>query len=201
MRTKFVVVLLSAAALALGTMAFLRRHESIVPAPVPVPPPVAVSAAPITAPYHPPPAPIPAVAPAVTAQDRQAAIEAEKNNLLSWQTGDDPQCLSNILADLNSPEKEIRMAAIQAAVQFESTDAIPVLRAQAAGDNDPDEKTALLQAADYLSLPPLTFTTGNPPMTQQQSQEATQRHADSQAAFQARVQAQNGQASSTPAPN
>lgn len=211
-RTKFVLILLSAAALALGTMAYLRRQERIVPAPAPVQPAVAVSAAPAAAPYLPPPppppsvtppafAPAPVAAPAVTPQEKQANIEAEKDNLLSWQMSDDPQCLSNILADLNSPEKEIRLAAIQAAVQFENTNAIPVLRAQAANDNDPDEKAALLQAADYLSLPPLTFTTGNAPMTQQQSQDAAQRRGDSQLAVQARVQAQNGQGTSTPAPN
>ena len=89
------------------------------------------------------------------------AIKAEEDRLSTLEWNNDPASLSNILADLNSPEKEIRMAAISAAVQFNSTDAIPVLRATAANDADADEKTALLKAADYLSLPEITFDTGS----------------------------------------
>ena len=74
---------------------------------------------------------------------------------------DDAASLANILSDLNSPEKEIRMAAIDAAVQFDSTNAIPVLQATAANDQDPEEKEALLKAADFIALPEVTFGSGN----------------------------------------
>jgi response regulator RpfG family c-di-GMP phosphodiesterase len=139
----------------------------------------------------------------VTPEEKETGIEAEKDKLSNWEMSDDPQSLSNILADLNSPEKEIRMAAIQAAVQFESTNAIPVLKAQAAGDNDPDEKAALLQAADYLALPTVTFTEGNAPMPPDLAQQATQRRADSDTTLQAQLQrsAQNSANNSQPAPN
>jgi len=59
----------------------------------------------------PAPAPIPA-APAstitLTPEQRQAAIDAETDRLQEWSMNDDPAFLSNILADLNNSEKEIR---------------------------------------------------------------------------------------------
>lgn len=69
----------------------------------------------------------------------------------------DAQSLSNILADLTSPEKEIREAAIEAAKQFESTNAIPALKAAAANAEDNQEAIAMLEAADWLALPSVDF--------------------------------------------
>jgi HEAT repeat protein len=74
---------------------------------------------------------------------------------------DDPESLSNILADLTNSEKEVRKAAIEAAEQFGSTNAIPVLKNLAANDEDPEEKAALLEAANFLSLPSI-FDVGQP---------------------------------------
>jgi len=104
-----------------------------------------------------PAAPAPAAA---TPGERQATIDTEKDTLAALQMNDDAQSLSSILADLNSADKEIRMAAIQAAVQFGSTNAIPALRTAAANDQDLDEKIALLKAADFLALPEATFGSG-----------------------------------------
>jgi CheY-like chemotaxis protein len=106
---------------------------------------------------------------------------------------DDPQSLSNILADLTSPEKEIRMAAIEAAKQFESTNAIPVLKAAAANAEDNQEAIALLQAADWLALPTFDFNhpgTG-PQLTPAQIQARDKNKAKAQARRQAQLQKNN----------
>ena len=66
---------------------------------------------------------------------------------------DDPASLSNILADLTNPEKKIREAATDATKQFGSTNAIPALKAAVETTDDPQEKAAYLEAADFLSLP------------------------------------------------
>jgi HEAT repeat protein len=80
---------------------------------------------------------------------------------------DDPASLSNILADLTNPEKEIRDAAIEAAKQFGSTNAIPTLKAVAANTTDTEEQIALLEAANFLSLPPVDFSQPTSPKTRQ----------------------------------
>jgi hypothetical protein len=107
----------------------------------------------------PPPAPV-AVAPvstnALTPEQHQATIDAETDRLQQWSMNDDPASLSNILADLTSSEKEIRDAAIEAAKQFGSTNAIPTLKALAANTTDTEEQIALLDAADFLALPSIS---------------------------------------------
>jgi CheY-like chemotaxis protein len=184
MRPKFVLAILLAAGLIIGTIIFLKPHSSV---PVPdVAPAPAVSAAPA-----PTPAPAPAPAPVVvkktlTPEEHQAAIDAETDRLSAWAMNDDPQSLSNILSDLTSPEKEIRMAAIEAAKQFESTNAIPALKAAAANAEDNEEAIAMLEAADWLALPSADF---NSPVTKSQlTPEQAQRIEQDRAKAQARRQ-------------
>ncbi|MGA2787839.1 MAG: HEAT repeat domain-containing protein [Verrucomicrobiota bacterium] len=163
MRPKVVAIILLAG-LAAVTGIYLIKHQG---APPPAAAPIAITEAKSTTPHMAPPianvppsAPAPApvaAAPVVTntltPEQRQAAIDAETDRLQQWSMNDDPQSLSNILADLSSPEKEIRDAAIDAAEQFGNTNAIPVLKKLAANDGDPEEKAALLEAAHFLSLP------------------------------------------------
>jgi HEAT repeat protein len=103
----------------------------------------------------------------------RAAIDAEKKLLVSLSMNDDPQSLSNILAALSSPEKEVRMAAIDAAKQFEDTNAIPALRA-AAATAEPNEAIAMLKAVNWLSTPSVEFSPPGgftkPDLTADQSQ-------------------------------
>jgi HEAT repeat protein len=94
-----------------------------------------------------------ATANTLTPEQRQAAIDAETARLQQWSMNDDPASLSSILADLTNSEKEIREAAIEATEQFGSTNAIPILKNLAANDTDPQEKAALLDAANFISLP------------------------------------------------
>ena len=169
MRPKFVFALLLLALLVLGAAFLFKQHwgnaaappsvnESVTSAPV-------VSAAPPSAPVSVPIAPVSTNV--LTPEQRQTAIDAETDRLQQWSMNDDPASLSNILADLTNPEKEIRDAAIEAAKQFGSTDAIPTLKAVAANTTDTEEQIALLEAANFLSLPPVDFRQPTPPKTQQ----------------------------------
>ena len=191
MRPKFVIVLLLLAWLVLGGALVLKRsleHKTAPPANslAVTPAPSADSNALAQAPSPPEPAPVPvpvAATPAKTLTDeaRQAAIDEEIDRLQTWSANDDPQSLSNILADLNNPEKDIRDAAIEAAKQFGSTNAIPALKAAADATDDPHEKVALLEAAEFLSLPSLTDLRAQaPPLTPEQLQANQQREAQIQ---------------------
>lgn len=71
---------------------------------------------------------------------------------LSWYF-DEPEVLRKVMADLRSPEPELRHAARAAVLNLGSREAIPYLESGAALTDVPSEKLALLEAADYLKLP------------------------------------------------
>jgi hypothetical protein len=153
----------------------------------------------------PPPAPIPvpAVTNTLTPEQRQVAIDTETDRLQQWSMSDDPASLSNILADLTNSEKEVREAAIEAAKQFGSINAIPTLKDMAANDEDPEEKAALLEAADYLALPSFTFGgsgTGTP-ATPEQIQIDQQARAEHDAHRQAQIQKHATDQNAQPTPD
>jgi hypothetical protein len=167
MRPKIVFALLLLALLVLGAVFLLKQHWGNATAPPPVN--ESVSPAPVAS-VTPPPAPIsaaPAATNAPTPEQREAAIDAETDRLQEWSMSDDPASLSNILADLTNPEKEVREAAIEATKQFGSTNAIPTLKTVAANTTDTGEQIALLEAANFLSLPPVDFSQPTPPKTRQ----------------------------------
>jgi hypothetical protein len=192
-RPKFVLAILLAGALAIGAIVLLKPHSS---APVPEPAPApAASASPTPAPA-PTPAPTPVVVKKTpTPEERQAAIDAETDRLSAWAMNNDPQSLSNILGDLASPEKEIRHAAIEAAKQFESPDAIPVLKAAAANAEDNQEAIDMLEAADWLALPnaDLHRPETMPQLTPEQTQAIEQNRAEAKARLEAHRQRNNPQ--------
>jgi hypothetical protein len=202
-RPKFVFTILLLALLVLGGVFLLKQHwgnaatpppvnESMTPAPV-------VSVAPPPAPVPVPAAPVSTNAP--TPEQRQAAIDAETDRLQQWSMDNDPASLSNILADLTNSEKEIRDAAIEATKQFGSTNAIPTLKAVAANTTDPDEQIALLEAANFLSLPSVNFDGSTTPKTPEQIQADAQRRAESKARRQAQMQNRAPTQNSPAAPN
>jgi hypothetical protein len=188
MRPKIVFALLLLALLVLGAVFLLKQHWGNAATPPPVN--ESVTPAPVAS-VAPPPTPIPA-APAATntptPEQREAAIDAETDRLQEWSMSDDPASLSNILADLTNPEKEIREAAIEAAKQFGSSNAIPTLKAVAANTTDTEEQIALLEAANFLSLPSMTFGGPAAPQTPEQIQAAAQRRAESKTRRQAQMQ-------------
>jgi hypothetical protein len=189
MRPKIVLGLVLFAALFIG-VAFLMKHsgQTKVPVALTTPPaPQAESASP-----PPMPAPLPATPPPkpLTDEERQAAIDAEVGHLQDWSMNDDPASLSNILADLASPEKEIREAAIEAAKQFGSTNAIPALKTAAVNSTNTDEQIEMLQAAEFLTLPSIRDL---PPLTPEQKQALQEKQAQRAAQTQSRMQQQQGQ--------
>jgi hypothetical protein len=199
MRPQFVVILLLAAGIIAGGAIWLK-HGLAPAAPPPVVPVAAAAPEPppknFTAdlpPLPPPPAPavVPAVVPAppvpaLSPEQQAEAVDSEVERLQAAGMSDDPASLQVILADLNSPEKEIREAAMNAAKQFGSTNAIPALLTAATNAVDPKEKIELTEAADFIALPSITFNT-NPP-TPEQIQANQQRVAELRANRQARLQ-------------
>jgi len=213
MRPRFIIALFGLALLVVGAALCLKQYlgngstpaasnperASVPSAASNIAGNVPASSAPVS---FPPLSPPPTV---LTPEQREAAIDAEVDRLQEWSLNNDPASLSNILADLTYPEKKVRGEAIEAAKQFGSTNAIPVLKGLAAHDEDPEEKAALLEAADFLSLPSLTFSgsgTGTP-MTPEQIQKAQQnwnaKEARRQALMQKRAQNQPSQSAPLPA--
>jgi hypothetical protein len=200
---KFVFAMLLLALLVLGAAFFLKQHLGNAATPPPVN--ESVTPAPVVS-VAPPPAPAPSsAAPAstitLTPEQLQAAIDAETDRLQEWSMNDDPASLSNILADLTNSEKEIRDAAIEAAKQFGSTNAIPTLKVAAESTDDLQEKIAYLEAADFLSLPSINFdgsaTQRTPEQIQAEAQRRrSQRAARRQAQMQRHAPNQNSQSAS-----
>ena len=184
MRPKIVILILLAG-LAAVTGILLIKHRGTPPPAAPMAITETKPAAPQTAPAItnvPPSAPAPVATNTLTPEQRQAAIAAETDRLQHWAMNDDPASLSSILADLTNPEKEIRSAAIEAAEQYGSTNAIPILNNLAAKDGDAEEKAALLEAANFLSLPSI-FEVGKsitPAEREARRQARIQKHAPNQ---------------------
>jgi hypothetical protein len=157
MRPKFVATILIFVGLMVGAAIFFKSHMSK-PALEPGQPTIAVNPQPSSPPpvVEPAPAPQPPPAPqiAMTAAERQAAAEAEIAKLQVWQRNDDSESYRNILKDLTYSEKEVRYAAMDALKQVDNTNAIPTLRELAAKTDDLDEAKALLDTAQFISLPP-----------------------------------------------
>ena len=185
MRPKIVILILLAGLAAVTGMLLIKHRGTPPPPAAPLAITEAKPAAPQTAPAItnvPPPAPAPVATNTVTPEQRRAAIDAETDRLQHWAMNDDPASLSSILADLTNPEKEIRSAAIDAAEQYGSTNAIPILNNLAAKDEDAEEKAALLEAANFLSLPSI-FEVGKsitPAEREARRQARIQKHAPSQ---------------------
>lgn len=157
MRPKFIFGLLLSALLVLGVAFLLRQHLENTPTPsnhetVAISPAISNTMTSAVSPT----ASVPVLI--QSSEQQQAAIDAEIDRLQQFSMKDDPASLSNILADLTNPEKEVWKAAVEATKQFGSTNAIPILKAVAANTDDTREQITLLEAADFLSLPSVDFT-------------------------------------------
>ncbi|HSY74116.1 MAG TPA: HEAT repeat domain-containing protein [Dongiaceae bacterium] len=180
MRPKIILILSLPVLLVVAAVIFLKQHPSPAPEIAAAAPATTITPAPAPVSM---PVPAPVVARKMTPEEREAAIDAEKDRLSSWQMNSDSASLSNILADLASPEKEIRMAAIEAAKQFGDTNAIPALKAAVDNTDDTEEKIELLKAADFIALPDVTFSKPGDiaPKTPEQIQADDQKKAAKQA--------------------
>jgi hypothetical protein len=179
MRLKIIIVVLLAGLAGIGSILLLKQSTSQPPTVVaenPVKPPtVAVANPPPNASLPKTtvtPTPVPTAVTTVlktnltTAQPqaiavntnevRAAKIQAIIDQLHEWQAADDKASLKSILNELKNPEKEIRLAAIEAAIQFGDRSAIPQLKELANVTTDAEERQALLDAVEFMSLPTMT---------------------------------------------
>jgi hypothetical protein len=101
------------------------------------------------------------IRPAQVAPPTAAPVMAQKNppvtveDLEELAMKDDAESLKKILAALTHSDSDIREAARDAAVQFGDASAAARLRAVAANTADAEEKEELLEAAEFIELPPL----------------------------------------------
>ena len=92
--------------------------------------------------------------PAVVASTADVDYVSHRIELLDkLSMNDDAGSLQVILSELTNSDARIRKAALEATIQFDSADAIPTLKQDAAIAQDPVEKQALLDAAKFLALP------------------------------------------------
>lgn len=97
----------------------------------------------------------------LTAEQRRTMIDAETEKLSTWAAqGTVP--VPEVTAALGNPEKEIRLAAIDAAKQSGNAAFIPALKTALAAAADPEEQEALLDAEEFLSLPAVDLTARSP---------------------------------------
>jgi hypothetical protein len=124
-----------------------------------VSPAVAASNNPVKAPAINPP-PVVSAAPvagtnAAAAHAQYVRQQIEKLQALSWNN--DVQSRDTILSELkNNPDKTIRAAALEAAIQYDDRSVVPSLQEIAAQTQDPEEKAGILEAIDYINLPSLS---------------------------------------------
>jgi hypothetical protein len=86
----------------------------------------------------------------------EAYVDARTAELMDLGMNDDSESLNTILSELNNRDPQIRKAAVEAAVQFGSRDAIPNLMDAAAQTDDPQEKAEIMEAIQFLKLPTLS---------------------------------------------
>ena len=119
------------------------------------------------------PSPVQAVEPAIandtvevrgTIVEHETYVEKRVAELQDLAMDEDPKSLQIILSELTNRDPEIRQAAVDAAVQFGSRDAIPRLTDAASQTEDAGERAAILEAAEYLKLPSYRETAGDQPV-------------------------------------
>ena len=92
---------------------------------------------------------------AAAEHDRDVARRIHELNDLAMNN--DMASRNEILSEVkNNPDKEIRAAALEAAIQFNDRSVVPPLQEIAQQTQDPEEKASILEAIDYINLPSLT---------------------------------------------
>jgi len=106
--------------------------------------------------------PITPATPVATTPDPQD-IDNRIADLAELAMNNDADSLNLILASLTDANPQIRAAALEAVIQFNSPEAIPPLQAVLAKVELPQEKVDVQAAIDYLKLPSFSQTeTTNP---------------------------------------
>lgn len=187
MRPKILVLIVAAVGLLLGIIFFVNQEfaapempagpESVVDNGTNLPAPAAEKAMqdPATAQSDPstngPGLPQPN--PQETAEQTK---EQKIEQLSDLATNDDNESLNTILHELDNPDKDIRSAALEAAIQFgETTNTIARLKELANRTSDAAEQKALLEAIEFIGLPSISELKPDPnsrpkaPKTQEQT--------------------------------
>jgi len=86
----------------------------------------------------------------------QLAVETRVQQLLDLGMEDDPKSLQTIVSEFSNADPEIRKAAVEAAVQFGSADAIPELESAMLWAENAEQRQQIADAIDFLKLPKLT---------------------------------------------
>jgi hypothetical protein len=86
----------------------------------------------------------------------QSDASARCGELLELSMNNDSASLDVILGELRNPDPAIRQAAVVAALQFGSRDAIPRLMETAQETEDGNERTNILEAIEFLKMPSLS---------------------------------------------
>jgi hypothetical protein len=99
----------------------------------------------------------PPVADTNTAIDHAEYVRQRTQELDALAMNDDVESRDAILSELkNNPDKAIRAAALEAAIQFGDRSVVPQMQQIADQTQDPEEKQSILDAIDYINLPSLT---------------------------------------------
>jgi len=105
-----------------------------------------------------------AVAPnEISEEIRSQQVADRVAELMDLAMSDDASSLDTILSELNNSDPRLREAAVEAAVQFKSSKAVPALRDAAERAVDPEEKVRILKAIEFLSSSAPTEVSGTPP--------------------------------------
>ncbi len=164
MRPKVVFLILLIACGIVGMAVYLSNAPRVEPDaaapqtvtnPLPVKMPVAVA-------FIPPP---PVTNASSIAPNTNTAVYVQERNaeLMALAMNNDAASFNTIWSELSNPDKEIRAGALAAVVQFGDRSVAPRLRDLAAKTGDAEEKVAILDAANFLELPPLTQLHNPPP--------------------------------------
>jgi hypothetical protein len=98
--------------------------------------------------------------PAISPEIRDALVENELARIRELQDEVDgtnnPIIIAALLEKFLSPEREVRIAALQALKEMDDTNAVPGLEKAEASLSDAREKVAVLDAIDYIKLPSAT---------------------------------------------
>lgn len=109
-------------------------------------------AAPVATPVTPQSAPLSAPA-------KAAALEAMHEAMVTY----DPAKLPAIAAYLNHADEDLRQAALDNMIQMGEAAAAPLLRTASEKARSPQEALAMLDAADFLELPPAQLSVNRRP--------------------------------------
>ena len=90
-----------------------------------------------------------------SAEAHRDYVTKQESALAELGASGDVGSLGAIEAQLNNQDPAIRKAAVNAAVQIGSPDAIPALQNEMLYLDDPLEKAEIQKAIDFLQLPPL----------------------------------------------